>query len=148
MFGLYQVENPANRASQMMDGAKSSFAAMGRNGSSTTKRDLPGPTAGGAVSAGLGGAMAGAELTKTLSAMGAKSAAAGGAATAAGGAATAEAVTAGTTAAVEGASVGAAAGAATATGATVAETTAAGSSFGPWGAGIGALVGIGAYLFS
>lgn len=146
MFGLYKVDNPANRASQMMDGAKSSFAAMGQNRSSTTERTLPGPTAGGAVSAGMGGALAGAELTKTIGAMTAKEAVAGGGAVAGG--VVAPTVAAETTAAVEGASVAAATQAATATGADVAATTAAGSSMGPWGAGIGALVGIGAYLFS
>ncbi|MDO9084357.1 MAG: hypothetical protein Q7U56_13860, partial [Humidesulfovibrio sp.] len=115
-------------------------AAMGQNRSSTTERTLPGPTAGGAVSAGMGGALAGAELTKTIGAMTAKEAVAGGVVV--------PTVAAETTAAVEGASVAAATQAATATGADVAATTAAGSSMGPWGAGIGALVGIGAYLFS
>lgn len=143
-FGLYRVENPANRASDLMNGARSSLAAMGQN--RTTKQTAPEPTVGGAVGAGMGGAVAGSELAKTAATWGAgqASAAAGGAAVVEG----ASTLATGGTAAVEAASVGIAAEGAVATGATAAETAAAGSTFGPWGIGVGALLGIGSYLFS
>lgn len=157
-FGLYKVENPANKASDMMNSARSSYAAMGQN--RTSKTENPGPTAGGAIGAGFGGAVAGSELAKTAAGWTTKGASAGAGATTGGGVVagieaagsvttgieTASAVTAGT-AAVEGASV---AGATSAVSATTgaAEAAAAGSGFGPWGAAIGAAIGIGAYLFS
>ncbi|MGE4551896.1 MAG: hypothetical protein AB7D57_02225 [Desulfovibrionaceae bacterium] len=62
MFGMFRVENPADRAGQMMGNASNSFAAMQRGGSSETKQNIPGPGFGGAVQAGFGGALAGAEV--------------------------------------------------------------------------------------
>lgn len=70
MFGLYKVQNPADRASQMMDGAKGAFAAMQQQRDSKTETKLLGPTIGGAVGAGIGGAAAGAMLAKEIAVAG------------------------------------------------------------------------------
>lgn len=66
MFGLFNVQNPADRAGTMMNGAQNAFASMQQQRETTTKTTAPGPTIGGAVSAGIGGAAAGAGLADAL----------------------------------------------------------------------------------
>ncbi|MGE4469332.1 MAG: hypothetical protein AB7D47_04280 [Desulfovibrio sp.] len=66
MYGLFNVPNPADRAGAMLGGAQSSFANMQQQRESTTKTKAPGPTVGGAVTAGIGGAAGGAMLGETL----------------------------------------------------------------------------------
>ena len=61
-LGLYKVENPMDRASSLMGNAANSFTSMQKQTNSVTKTTAPPPSVGGAVSAGIGGAAAGAEL--------------------------------------------------------------------------------------
>lgn len=68
--GLYKVENPMDRVNSLMGNAASTTAAMSKGGSSVTKTTPPGPTVGGVVSAGLGGAATGAMLAKEIAGLG------------------------------------------------------------------------------
>jgi len=60
---MYQVESPANKALQGLNDASSTYGKMMKD--IPANRD-PGPTTGGAISAGMSGAAAGATALGTL----------------------------------------------------------------------------------
>ena len=65
---MYQIENPIGKAMQGMSNASGSYGAMMND--IPANRD-PGPTAGGAISAGMGGATTAAAAGSLMSSAGA-----------------------------------------------------------------------------
>jgi len=58
-MSLYPVADPMEKQRGMMQGAASSFGAMGQNRNTTSEAGTAGKTAGGGIMAGIGGAAAG-----------------------------------------------------------------------------------------
>lgn len=69
-LGLYHVDNPADRASALMGGATNALGAMQKQANTKTTTEAPEKNAGGAVMAGLQGAMAGVGLAEAIPALG------------------------------------------------------------------------------
>ncbi|WP_243546218.1 hypothetical protein [Pseudodesulfovibrio tunisiensis] len=66
---MYRVMNPADRATQQMQGATSTMGSLQQK--RDVKTTVPGHTAGGAIGGALGGAVAGAGVGSMMAAEGA-----------------------------------------------------------------------------
>ena len=75
-FGMFEVENPADKAMAGMQGAASTAAHMDR---ANPRPKKPDPTAGGALGGAMGGAATGAAIGSLVPGIGTGIGAAGGA---------------------------------------------------------------------